>query len=175
MDKTVEMYNGFIFEPITESDVTTLSQIMKKAFDDDVKRNLGQESGGPPGYDNGDFIRKWYFGANAKAYKISKDNVVIGAINVFVNKDGENYLGNMFIDPNFGRQGAGRAAWQYVEQKFADTKKWSTDTPGFSKSNHAFYVNKCGFAIVRIENSGNEFGGDYIMEKIMEKPCSATS
>jgi len=33
---------------------------MKKAFDEDARIHLGVETGGSEGYDNGDFIRKWY-------------------------------------------------------------------------------------------------------------------
>ena len=41
---------------MTESDIPSVTLVMKRAFDDDAKKHLGKESGGPPGYDNGDFF-----------------------------------------------------------------------------------------------------------------------
>ena len=35
---------------------------MTRAFDDDSQKHLGIEKGGPPGYDDGEFYRKWLFG-----------------------------------------------------------------------------------------------------------------
>jgi hypothetical protein len=44
-----------VFETITEADIPELTQVMMRAFDDDARKHLGLERGGPPGYDNGDF------------------------------------------------------------------------------------------------------------------------
>ena len=35
---------------------------------------------------------------------------------------------------------------------YPNTKVWNTETPIFSRRNDNFYVNKCGFHIVKIEN-----------------------
>ena len=63
--------------------------------------------------------------------------------------------------------------WNYIEQKYPQTKKWITDTPGFSYRNHHFYVNKCGFKIFHINDPKNRDSGEplsgYCMEKIMDK------
>lgn len=163
----MEIYNGLGFEAITDGDVQALTQIMKRAFDEDTKRHLDKECGGPPGYDNGDFIRKWFFLDTARAYKITKDGKLIGGICVFVYESQENYLGNVFIDPLCQDKGLGTIIWNYIEQKYPKTKKWTTDTPGFSKRNHNFYVNKCGFKIIKINNPGDKHEEAYIMEKIM--------
>ena len=48
-----------------------------------------------------------------------------------------------------------------------ETKIWRTETPGFSKRNHNFYVNKCGFKIIRIDNPGDFMKESYFMEKEM--------
>ena len=160
------IYDNLCFEEITENDVLAMTKIMKMAFDDDTKRHLGDECGGPPGYDNGDFIRRWYLNSGADAYKISKDGVLIGGINVFVNDNGENHLGNMFIDPHCQDKGYGTIVWNFIEQRYPDAKKWKTDTPGFSKRNHHFYINKCGFNVVRIENPKDKYEESYILEKV---------
>jgi hypothetical protein len=45
---------------------------------------------------------------------------------------------------------------------------WRTETPGFSKRNHYFYVNKCGFEIIKIENLKDKYDAMYILEKQMK-------
>lgn len=161
----MENYKGIAFELVKENDVGELTQIMKRAFDEDTRRHLGEETGGPPGYDNGEFIRQHYLNSGAKAYKAFKNNKLIGAINVFINQNNVNYLGNMFIDPLYQNKGLGLIMWQFIEQKYPDTVKWCTDTPGFSKRNHNFYVNKCGFKIVKIEKPKDKYEESYILEK----------
>ncbi|GAA0071155.1 hypothetical protein UT300003_26790 [Clostridium sardiniense] len=55
--------------------------------------------------------------------------------------------------------------WKYIESKYPNTKKWTTETPGFSKRNHNFYVNKCGFKIVKILNPHDLHIETYVLEK----------
>lgn len=165
----METMNGVVFEKVTRSDIDELTLIMKRAFDEDTRRHLGEEAGGPPGYDNGDFIRKYFFGNGANAFKASKDNKLIGAVNVFINRNNENFLGNMFVDSSCQDKGLGSTMWKFIESKYPETKKWRTETPGFSKRNHNFYVNKCGFKVVRIENPGDKYEENYILEKDMRQ------
>ena len=162
----MEIYSGLGFEKVSESDVQAMTVIMKRAFDADTQMHLGCDAGGPEGYDNGEFIRKWYLKDGVDAYKITKDGKLIGGINVFINDNNENYLGNVFIDPLLADGGIGTTVWKFIEQKYPETKAWRTDTPSFQKRNHNFYVNKCGFKIVKIKNPRDEFP-DFIMEKIM--------
>lgn len=163
----MDIYCGIGFEKVTEDDVIEMSKVMKRAFDEDTKRHLGEECGGPPGYDNGDFIVQWYLNSGSEAFKVLKDGALIGGVNVFINKNNENFLGNMFLDPLYQDGGYGTVIWKYIEQKYPTTKKWATDTPGFSKRNHNFYVNKCGFKVVRIENPKEKYEESYILEKEM--------
>jgi GNAT superfamily N-acetyltransferase len=164
MEKKMEIYEGLGFEPMKESDVECLAPIMKAAFNADAKLHLGQEAGGPPGYDNGDFLRKWYFENQVHAYVIKKDGTPIGGVNVFDYNNGEGYLGNMFIDPTWANQGFGHLTWQYIEQKHPKIVKWKTDTPKFAKRNLYFYIEKCGFKATNLDDS-NEF---CFLEKIIE-------
>ncbi|MCL2697945.1 MAG: GNAT family N-acetyltransferase [Oscillospiraceae bacterium] len=163
----MDIYNGFGFEKIVKDDINALTQIMKRAFDEDSRRHLGMEEGGPPGYDNGDFIRKWYFQNNSHAYKVSKGDEIIGAINVFICDDNVNYLGNMFVNPLCQDKGIGTVIWKYIEQKYPETKIWRTETPGFSKRNHNFYINKCGFKLIEIKNPKDKYEESYTLEKKM--------
>ena len=47
-------------------------------------------------------------------------------------------------------------------------KTWNTETPIFSSRNHNFYVNKCGFHIVKIDDPKNRLEGQYKMQKAMK-------
>lgn len=163
----MDIYKGLVFERMTEYDIDDLTIIMKRAFDEDAQRHLGEGIGGPPGYDNGDFIRQWYLHSNADVYKISKDGKLIGGINVFINKNNENFLGNMFVDPLCQDKGIGTIIWKFIEQKYPHTKLWRTETPGFSKRNHNFYINKCEFKVIRIDNPRDKYEESYILEKEM--------
>ncbi len=164
----MEVFEGLTFERVTQDDVDTLTQIMKRAFDEDSRRHLGQPSGGPPGYDDGSFIRRWFFHPGAHGYKVMReDGTVVGAVNLFIRDSHINNLGCMFVDTLCQDKGVGTKIWRFAEYKYPETKKWCTETPGFSKRNHNFYVNKCGFHVVRIENPKDTYEESYILEKVM--------
>ena len=165
----MENYCGLYFKKFEENDIECFTKIMKRAFDIDAQIHLGEEEGGPDGYDNGDFLKKWYFHKNASAFAVYKNDKPIGAINVFVYpKTNENFLGNMFVDPVIQDHGIGLIIWKYIEQKFSETKIWRTETPSYSRRNHNFYINKCGFKLYKIENPKDIKKGSYLMEKIMK-------
>ena len=163
----MESSEKLIFKPIIEEDVDPLTEIMTRAFDDDTKRHTGDEKGGPDGYDNGEFIRKWALNSPSQSFKVLMGDKIIGSIILWINEDGKNFLGNIFIDPLVQNKGIGLKVWKYIESQYPNTKKWMTETPGFSKRNHNFYVNKCGFKIVKILNPGNLKEESYILEKDM--------
>ncbi|MFT3985775.1 MAG: GNAT family N-acetyltransferase [Lachnospiraceae bacterium] len=160
-------FNQLLLEKMSETDVTAMTVIMKKAFDEDTRRHLGIEEGGPPDYDNGGFIRKWYLNSGARSFKVLLDGKLIGGLNVFINDNRENYLGNLYIDPLYEDNGYGTLLWKMIERMYPDTIKWKTDTKGFSKRNHHFYINKCGFKVVKIENPKDKLEENYILEKEM--------
>lgn len=155
------------FAPFLETDVGALTPIMKRAFDEDTRLHLGKDSGGPEGYDNDDFLCKWALHKDSTAFKILLHGNPIGAVILWIRRNNENYLGNIFIDPDIGNKGIGTAVWKLIEAKYPDTKVWRTETPGFSKRNHHFYVNKCGFHIIKIENPDDLINECYLMEKHM--------
>ncbi len=165
----METYRGLNFETFKKTDVDILTPVMKRAFDEDSRRHLSEPEGGPDGYDNGDFLRKYALNPKSHAYKISMDGKPIGAVIVWINPDRVNFLGNIFIDPDLQDKGLGTTVWEYIEKKYPETVMWRTETPGFSKRNHNFYVNKCGFSIVRIENPGNKYEESYQMQKVMKR------
>lgn len=163
----METFQGYQFEPVTQQDVDQLTWIMKRSFDEDTRRHLGLEAGGPPGYDDGSFIRRWFFHPGATPFKVSRDGRLIGALNLFLNDRRVSNLGCMFVDPDCQDRGVGTIIWRFAEHCSPETKVWRTDTPGFSKRNHNFYVNKCGFHVVRIDNPKDPMAESYVLEKVM--------
>ncbi|MBB6621959.1 GNAT family N-acetyltransferase [Clostridium gasigenes] len=154
------------FELLEEKDIEILTPIMEKSFDEDARIHLNEPKGGPPGYDNGDFLREYGLSKEATSYKISLEGTAIGCVILWINNETKiNFLGNIFIDVSLQNKGLGKRVWRFIEEEYPNTIKWCTDTPGFSKRNHNFYVNKCGFHIVRIENPMDKYECSYIMEK----------
>ena len=133
------------FQEIEESDIQALTPVMERAFDDDAQQHLGQESGGPPGYDDGEFFRTWLLPYEESiGYKIMSGESVIGGIIVWILPEGHNILGTIFIDPDFQGIGAGGQTWRYIEEQYPKTKSWRLGTPTWAIKNHHYYV-KCGF------------------------------
>jgi hypothetical protein len=161
-------FGSLEFVPFTEPDVEVFTHIMKRAFDYDTQIHTEQAEGGPPGYDDGGFLRKYYLHEDSMSYKVSKDGRPAGAVCVWINANNVNYLGNIFVALEFQDKGLGKTIWDFIEHRYPDTIKWQTDTPAFSRRNHHFYVNKLGFRIVRIENPKSANDCSYFMEKDME-------
>ena len=133
------------FAEIMESDVPELTQVMTRAFDDDAQRHVGEERGGPEGYDNGEFFGVWLFGYEwTRGYKVVSEGCIIGGIIVWIFESGENILGTLFIDPDQQGRGVGQATWAFVESTYPDTRSWKLETPSLATKNHHFYE-KCGF------------------------------
>ena len=148
-------------------DIDTLSIIMKDAFNFDSRMHLNKDDG-PEGYDDGSFIKKWFLLDSASPYTIYFNGEIIGSINLFINdKTNENFLGCIFISPKYENLGLGTKVWKMIEKMYPKTKVWKTETPLFSMRNHNFYINKCGFHCVKIDNPKDKENGTYILEKVM--------
>lgn len=162
----MKQFENLSFEILHETDLTILTPIMERAFDEDTRIHLNKPKGGPAGYDNGEFLRQFALHPNSTSYKVSMDGKAIGGIILWLNPDTNiHFLGNIFLDPTLQNAGIGLKIWNFIEQEYPNTIKWCTDTPGFSKRNHHFYVNKCGFHLVKIENPMKDDACQYILEK----------
>jgi hypothetical protein len=155
------------FDKMTEKDIPNLIQIMKRAFDYDTKIHLGKEAGGPPGYDDGTFLRKWGLDKEATSYCIYLNNILIGGVILWINDNNENYLGSLFIDINYEDKGIGTKIWSEIESMYPNTRVWNTETPIFSHRNHNFYVNKCGFHVIKIKDPKDLEEGSFILKKVI--------
>ncbi len=159
---------NLFFEEITEQDIPELTRVMTRAFDADSQKHLGVEKGGPAGYDNGEFFRKWLFPySESKGYKIILDDRIVGAFIVWIYKHGRNRLGTIFVDPDDQDRGIGSRAWEFIEASYPDTQSWQLRTPSFAVKNHYFYAHKCGFHKVGEEEAPEHPGTCFIYEKVM--------
>ena len=133
------------FQKIEEADIPVLASVMKRAFDDDAQKHLGQETGGPPGYDDGEFFRTWLLPYEESiGYKVSSGGNIIAGIIVWILPEGHNILGTIFVDPAFQDIGVGEQTWRFIEATYPDTMSWRLGTPTWATKNHHYYV-KCGF------------------------------
>lgn len=105
--------NRFVvrFKKTTEDDISALTEIMKRAFDDEAIRFKGDpKGGGPPGYDDGSFLTKWGITGNCQSPPVSlckflvdtkKGEKLVGAFIVFpgeeVGDPGNNILGTILL------------------------------------------------------------------------------
>lgn len=162
--------DSITFHEMKEEDIPMLTRIMKRAFDEDTRIHLGRESGGPPGYDDGTFLRRYGLDPRSSAYRIQLGDTTIGAVILWINpRTHVNFLGNIFVDPSLQNRGVGLRIWQAVEAMVPDTRVWRTETPGFSRRNHNFYVNKCGFHVIRIDQPKDPDHRSFIQEKRMPR------
>ena len=156
------------FEVIGEADIPELTRVMTRAFDHDTQIHLGEERGGPDGYDNGDFLRNWLFGyEESEGHKVVCDEQTIGAVIVWILPRGHNVLGTVFVDPEFQSQGIGTQIWCHVEARYPGTRSWRLETPDLATRNHYFYEAKCGFQRVETDPVVGASDGMVIYRKDM--------
>ena len=140
--------HNLVFEIMGEEDIPAMTPVMRRAFDDDARKHLGIEKGGPPGYDNGDFFREWLIPyQESVGYKILSGESLIAGIIVWILPEGHNILGTIFVDPAWQDQGIGQRVWAFIEETYPETLSWRLGTPSWAIKNHFFYE-KCGFSEV---------------------------
>ncbi len=157
------------FETFNEEDIPEMTEIMTRSFNCDSMMHLGK-NGGPTGYDNGEFLRTWGLDPHSTQYKIVRNNQIIGGVILWINdKTNINTLGLIFLDPDLQDGGLGLKVWNKIESMYPNTVKWCTETPIYSRRNHHFYINKCGFHLIKIKDPKDYEFGSYIFEKEMNK------
>ncbi|EGC92072.1 conserved domain protein [Turicibacter sp. HGF1] len=120
----MKQFENLSFEILHETDLTILTPIMERAFDEDTRIHLNKPKGGPAGYDNGDFLRRFGLHPNSTSYKISMDGKPIGSIILWLNHDTNiHFLGNIFIDPSLQNKGIGLKIWNFIEKQYPNTLK----------------------------------------------------
>lgn len=141
------------FERMRESQIPELTEIMTRTFDDDAQKFLGQPSGGPPGYNTGEFLRKFAIDGDGLGWTIFADGQIIGAFIIFITPTHDDWLGNIFVDPDYQGQQIGTRTWAFIEETYPDALTWNLETPTWAVRNHHFYE-KLGF--VRVKTAGED-------------------
>lgn len=170
LERTLERKDSVAVQliPATGEDIHELTRVMTLAFDDDAQKHLGQPKGGPPGYDTGDFFRKWMPYKKSVTYRIVAEGKTVGGIIVWIYEHGRNVLGTIFVDPSYQDRGIGTAAWRLIEATYPDTKSWNLGTPSWAIKNHHFYE-KNGFKKIREESVDDMPGGvSFIYSKVVD-------
>ncbi len=140
------------FVEMTFDDIPALTAVMTRAFDEDSRKHLGVERGGPPGYDTGEFLRHWVFDfVESTGYKVEAAGQIVGGLIVWVFPNGHNSLGTIFVDPAYQDHGVGTRMWKWIESTYPATS-WQLDTPIWATKNHHFYEQKCGFTRIEVQD-----------------------
>lgn len=95
-----------------------------------------------------------------------EDNMVGGAV-LNINEDNNNTLELFYIDWQCIDSGIGYRSWLEIEKKYPQTKTWNTVTPTCLMRNVHFYVNKCGFHIIKVEDP-KSVESMFVFEKVMK-------
>lgn len=150
---------------INACDYKELTRIMTDAFNEDTRLHTDLEQDGPDGYNDGTLIKWLNENKSFESYKVIYKDEIVGAYSVGIKRNNEYSLEMLFIDPKYRQEHLGSIVWKDIEQKYANAKKWTVETPDYSKRNHHFYTKKCGFVFRRqkVYQSGDK---SFIFEKI---------
>lgn len=161
------MNNKIIYLKIGCVDYEILTNIMTSAFNEDTSIHTDFNEDGPRGYNDGSLIKRLNENEAFQSYKIVYQNNIVGAYTVAIKYDNEYTLEMLFIDPQYRKNHLGSIVWKDIEEKYTDAKKWTVETPDYSKRNHHFYTKKCGFTFQR-ENTGDNGAKSFIFEKFID-------
>jgi len=159
------MTNKIIYLKIYPDDYGVLTGIMVAAFNEDTSMHTELKEDGPGGYDNGSLIKRLNEQENLTSYKVVYNNSIIGMYTVEIKTNSEYGLEMLFIDTKYRRKHLGTMVWRDIEEKYIGAKKWTVETPDYSKRNHYFYTEKCGFVFNR-ENICLNGAKSFIFEKL---------
>lgn len=96
---------------------------------------------------------------------IYENGIIAGGAILDCTGKGKNRLERFFISPEFQNRGLGFSAWKEIEREYSENRGWTLRTPTCLMNNIFFYVNKCGFHIVRVEDIGDDGIGMFVFEK----------
>lgn len=98
-----------------------------------------------------------------------KGNKMVGGAVLAINDDNNNSLDILFVNPDLIDNGIGYKAWLEIEKRYPQTKTWNTVTPTCLMRNVFFYVNKCGFHIIKVDIEDEKKGESmFVFQKTMK-------
>ena len=141
---------NFELLPMTPEDIPGFKQDIQEAFQKGFEDVYGETEGTIlPEKD----IDRSLNTAGSVAYKaVVNGETVGGAVVVIHGETQHNHLDLLYVKYGIQTKGIGFAIWNAIEKRHPETKVWETCTPYFEKRNIHFYVNKCGFHIVKFQN-----------------------
>lgn len=90
---------------------------------------------------------------------------LVGGAILDCNNFSKNKLERLFLSPAVHNQGLGYEAWKIIERDYSKKCGWMLKTPTCLMNNICFYVNKCGFHIVKVEDVEADDIGMFVFEK----------
>ncbi len=147
-------------------DTEELTRIQAETFDIEANKQGINENRGPDGYDSQEeqvkVIRhtKYYY------YKMIDNKMIIGGFYISEKEAGHFHVHRIFIDPVYQKKGIGKQAFSFMEKQYPNVKKWTLDTPEWSKGNHYFYE-KIGFKKLDVQYYNEISFGLFLYEKII--------
>lgn len=150
-------------ERAKEEDLQDLKKKIQEAFCLAVKENFGEQNEPIPSDQE---LEEAFHAPVTVVYHILQCEEKIGGAVLSIHSETQhNSLDFFFISPKYHNEGFGQAAWKAIEEKYPDTKVWETVTPYFEKRNIHFYVNKCGFKIVKFWNDYYPDPHEHLIQK----------
>lgn len=136
-----------LLEAVRDQDLAQYKKDMQEAFQKGYEAAYGKAEGMVLPEKDIDCTLK---GKGAIAYKAIIGSEIVGGAVVRIDMGTRrNCLDLLFVKYGMQGMGIGTNIWLALDALYPDTEIWETCTPYFEKRNIHFYVNVCGFHIVR--------------------------
>lgn len=115
-------------------------------------------------------FRALYKAEGTETWTILIEEEIIGGVVVKDISRDKKEIALFFVSPQIQGMGYGRKALKMIEDSYPDVKMWRLVTPTQVLRNAVFYITKCGYFIVGIEDwDKTKESGMFVFEKYVEK------
>ena len=122
---------------------------------------------GPSEEEGKDYFYQLFNDDNSVFLGIYDDDKFIGGAIVCDDGNSVSIIELFYLIVEYQSKGIGKTALDMVEKYFPNTKIFRLITPTQVVRNSVFYINKCGYKIVKVlDFNKNENTADYLFEKI---------
>ena len=126
-------------EKAKQEKIKEIVEISKRAFDSDVLVG-GAENDGPPDYDSIEWHEKML--EENHLFQAMEEDVIVGGAILFLDETRTKlFIGRIFIDDKYHRNGYGKALMASIEKMSPKVKKVHLDTPTWNVRTNSFYKN----------------------------------
>lgn len=146
-------------EKATATDAKKLTEIQKRAFDEEVNKWLPNQNHVvdcnilPPGYSSIEITK--YMMRELTYYEVLLDKEIVGGIIITISGKHYGRIDRIFIDPNYQGKGIGSRVLHLIEDEFSGVRIWNLETSSRQINNHFFYE-KMGY--IRTYETDEEYG-----------------